>query len=591
MKSLNIQELIEHSVATGEPVTESFMLGARVSDEEQSPVIDVEPINSSVSELKAGCHWDSKSSTTTNRFGEVMPASTASKFSFPGTSFLPLIADEPRIAPDVCKLVDKVDAAQLPVDLVSNSNRRIFFALIEFVFSMFIDECRILFFEKLGCGTAQAWDYVRRMKSASVTESAGIIDLAIKIFGRSRCKAALIVGYLLGLRPEYCFRTFPVKSVLGSIIPVHNSQIKELIPKQLVVDGRLYLLKSIDYQNDYRGMKEQAVCLYMDKACPENKFFLIANRVEKDGSYVMEIGKTPVPARLYSCAEMAIHENATIIICMDKLVAMKFRCISDESSLLEREGIIVSGYFGDSSAFEVLDLNDTAWHHVVLVPEFNQESLLSASRFADRCEKAGATSVRIYQYPIIASGALDCFDTSGQNQWCNLLMEKAVRIEDVELPSKFARNVCDESLSRSEYAKWLISVGLVASADTQKDNDLGEDDDIQFVRLSDIPEEDSDVSEPITLESIFNHEDATFLWAPTDAGKSWGALNFGIGLATGTEAFGIPSRCPHGVGIHIVECWGVAEVFSGTFPFMRRAAGIARCPEIQAPWWRNQLGY
>jgi len=46
MKSLNIQELIEHSVATGEPVTESFMLGARVSDEEQSPVIDVEPINS-----------------------------------------------------------------------------------------------------------------------------------------------------------------------------------------------------------------------------------------------------------------------------------------------------------------------------------------------------------------------------------------------------------------------------------------------------------------------------------------------------------------------------------------------------------------
>ena len=120
MKSLNIQKLIEHSVATGEPVTESFMLGARVSDEEQSPVIDVEPISSSVSELNAGCRWDSKSSTTTNRFGEVMPASTASKFCFPSPSFMPSSADEPRMAPDVCKLVDEVDAAQLPPDLVSD---------------------------------------------------------------------------------------------------------------------------------------------------------------------------------------------------------------------------------------------------------------------------------------------------------------------------------------------------------------------------------------------------------------------------------------------------------------------------------------
>lgn len=549
MKSLNIHKMIEDSVATGEPVTESFMLGARISDEEQSPVIDTQPISTSETEEKPGSRWDSRLPATTHRFGEVTPCAPASKFCFPSPSFMPSSVDKPRITPDVCKLVDKVDAAQLPSDLVSDSNRRFFFALIEFVFSMFIDECRILFFEKLGCGTAQAWDYVRRMKSASVTESVGIIDLAIKIFGRSRCKAALIVGYLLGLRPEYCFRTFPVKSVLGSIIPVHNSQIKELIPKQLVVDGRLYLLKSIDYQNDYRGMKEQAVCLYMDKACSENKFFLIANRVEKDGSYVLEIGTTPVPARLYSCAEMAIHENTTIIIFMDMSVAMEFRRIARESSLLEREGIIISGYFGDSGAFEVLELNDLPGHRVVLVPGFNQESFVSALKFAERCEKAGVTNVGIYQHPVIVSDALDCVNSSGRNQWKDMLMENAVRLKDVELPSKFARSVCEKSLTRSDFAKWLISVGLVASADTQKDNDLGEEDDIQFVRLSDIPEEDANVSEPITLESIFNHEDATFLWAPTDAGKSWGALNFGIGLATGTEAFGIPARCPHGVGI------------------------------------------
>jgi hypothetical protein len=289
------------------------------------------------------------------------------------------------------------------------------------------------------------------MKSACVTESVGIIDLAITILGRNRSTAALIVGYLLGLKPEYCFRTFPVKSVLGSIIPLHYSQIKELIPKQLVIEGWLYLLKSIDYLNDYRGMKEQAVCLYMDKARPKNKFFLIANRVEKEGSYVLEIGTTPVPARLYSCAEMAIHENTTIIIFMDMSVAMEFRRIARESSLLEREGIIISGYFGDSGAFEVLDLNDLPGHRVVLVPEFNQKSLVSAHKLADRCEKAGATSVKIYPWPIFADEDLDSVESSGQDQWKDMLLMQAEHLDDIELPSKFARAICNRSLSISDY--------------------------------------------------------------------------------------------------------------------------------------------
>jgi hypothetical protein len=68
----------------------------------------------------------------------------------------------------------------------------------------------------------------------------------------------------------------------------------------------------------------------------------------------------------------------------------------------------------------------------------------------------------------------------------------------------------------------LISVGLVASADTQKDNDLAEEDDIQFVRLGDIPEDDAESSAVITLESIVNSESSALLWAPSDAGKSFG---------------------------------------------------------------------
>jgi hypothetical protein len=540
---------IKRAIETKQPVTRLFNIGGKRCQGSTDEVIDIELISSSVSEPKPGSRWDSSSPATTHRFGEVTPAAPASNFCFPSPSFMPSSADKPRMVPHVSKLVEKVDAAQLPSDLISDLNRRIFFAQIEFVFSILSDAFRILFFEKIGAGTAQAWDYVRRMKSASVTESVGIIDLAIKILGRSRCKAALIVGYLLGLRPEYCFRTFPVKSELDSIIPLHNSQIKELIPKQLVIEGRLYLLKSIDYLNDYRGMKEQAVCLYMDKARPKNKFFLIANRVEKEGSYVLEIGTTPVPARLYSRAEMAIHESATIIICMDMTVAMEFRRIARESSLLERVKIIISGYFGDSSAFESLDVNDTAGHHVVIVYEFTQDGMVSASKLAERCEKAGATSVKIYQWPIFAGGGLagedqDCVESLGQDQWKDTLLVQADYLDDIERPSKFARAICNRAVSISDYKKFIIDIGVVtAPLDSSKESIVrNEAEEVSFISLGEISEDNPEDDGPLTLEQLINPENSLVLYGPTGTAKSWATDEVAIGVATGTEAFGIPAR-------------------------------------------------
>lgn len=527
---------MERSVKTGRPVTRLFNIGGKRCQGSTDEVIDTEPISSSVSEPKPGSRWDSSSPATTHRFGEVTPAAPASNFCFPSPSFMPSSADKPRMAPHVSKLVEKVDAAQLPSDLISDLKRRIFFALIEIVFSMLSDAFRILFLEKIGVGTAQAWDYVRRMKSASVTESVGIIDLAITIIERSRCKAALIVGYLLGLKPEYCFHTFPVKKELGSIITVHNSQIKELIPKQLVIEGQLYLLKYIDYQNDYRGMKEQAVCLYMDKACSTNKFFLIANRVQKDGSYVLEIGTTPVPAWLYSRAEMAIHESATIIICMDMAVAMEFRRIARESSLLELEGIIISGYFGDSSAFEALDLSDTAGHHVVLVPGFNQESLVSASRFADRCEKAGAT-VSIYPWPVRAGGDPVAAESTIRARWKKDLWAQSVRIEDIELPSKFALGLLERSIPSSDYPEWLKDNGLVSAGQDDVRNVKKK---IRFLSIDDLPDGHEQADIP-TWDDLITAWYLTFIWGASNAGKSWFALQLVKAITTGADAFGIYS--------------------------------------------------
>ena len=545
MKSLNIQKLIEDSVTTGEPVTESFMLGARGGEDEKSPVIDIEPVGVSSSPPQLLNPSGSKlGQLDCRQSSSVRDRSVGTRASCLSTKSV-----SPSISPEVKSILAKIDGSGLPSDMCSPSKAGIFRALVEFEFSMLPEGEKIEVVRKLGHDGINTWRRDRRWNVVKGQEYDSIITLAVMLLIRDRNKAALVVGSLLGIKPEYCFRTYPQKDDIPSALPLHNPQVREQIPKQLLVLDRNYELKVIHYMRDFRGNKEHAICYYVDSADPQNNFFLPATRVEMNGNPTLRIGTAPVPARLYARAKMAQHERTTVLLCQDMRTAMELSRLADEVRLFEREGIIISGCYGGATAFPALKFDDLAGHDVVLLLEPTREALNDAFSLAKRCEKAGAASVSIYPWSVTAGDDLVCAESSNQDQWKAKLMENAVRLKDVELPSKFARSVCEKSLTRSDFAKWLISVGLVASADTQKDNDLGEEDDIQFVRLSDIPEEDADVSEPITLESIFNHEDATFLWAPTDAGKSWGALNFGIGLATGTEAFGIPARCPHGVGI------------------------------------------
>ena len=128
--SNDIVDDIKRAIETKQPVTRSDNIGGKRCQGSTDEVIDTEPISSSVTEEKPGSRWDSNSPATTHRFGEVTHAAPASNFCFPSPSFMPSSVDKPRMAPDVCKQVDKIDAAQLPSDLISDLNRRIFFAQI-----------------------------------------------------------------------------------------------------------------------------------------------------------------------------------------------------------------------------------------------------------------------------------------------------------------------------------------------------------------------------------------------------------------------------------------------------------------------------
>lgn len=531
MKSLNIQKMIEDSVTTGEPVAESFMLDARGGEDEKSPVIDIEPegVSSSPPQLL---------NTNGSKLGQRdCRQSLSVRDSSVGTraSYLSTKSVSPSISPEVKSALAKIDGSGLPSDMCSPDKASIFHALIKFEFSILSEGEKIEVVRMLGYDVLNTWPRSGNWNVVNGQKFESIIQLACMLINRGRNEAALVIGTLFGLKPEYCFRTFPQKDDIPSALPFRNPQVEDLIPKQLVVLGRTYELTLVHYLRDFRGIKENAVCDYVDSANPQNSFSLPATRVEKDGKPTLRIGTAPVPARLFARDQMVQTESATVLFCQDTRIAMKLSRIADETRLLENHGIIISGCYGGATAFPALKFNDLVRHDVVLLPESTREALIDASKWAERCEKAGAKSVRIYSWPVIAGGDPVAAEATIRAQWKKDLWAQSVRIEDIELPSKFALDLKAKSIPASDYPEWLKDNGLISAAP----DDMREiKKKIQFLSFDDLPDglEQPDIP---TWDDLITAWYLTFIWGVSNAGKSLIAVQIVIAIMTGADAFGI----------------------------------------------------
>jgi hypothetical protein len=543
MKSLTIQKLIEDSVTTGEPVTESFMLGARSGEDEKSPVIDIEPVGVSSSPPQLLNSSGSKLGQRDCRQSlSVRDSSVGTRASCLSTKSV-----SPSISPEVKSALAKIDGSGLPSDMCSPSKAGIFRALVEFEFSILPAGEKIEVVRKLGHDGINTWLRGGRWNVANGQEFGSIITLAVMLLKRERNKAALVVGSLLGIKPEYCFRTYPQKDDIPSALPLHNPQVREQIPRQLLVLDRNYELKVIHYMRDFRGNKEHAICYYVDSADPQNSFFLPATRVEVHGNPTLTIGMVPVPARLYARAQMAKLEGATVLLCQNMRVAMELSRLANEARLFERERIIISGCYGGATAFPALKLDDLAGHDVVLLLEPTRESLIDAPSLAKRCVKAGVASVSIYPWPVTAGDDLVGAESVDQGSWKDSLFLQAEHLDEIERPSKFVRTICNRALSISDYKKYIIDIGVVSasrecSEGPSKSNVVEE---IRFFSLGEISDDNLEDDGPLTLEQIFNPENSSVAWGPTGSAKSWLADEVAIGYSTGTEAFGIPAIRSH----------------------------------------------
>lgn len=536
---------IERAIETKQSVTRSFNIGGKRCQETTSEVIDIEPVSTSWSPAQSP--YASGSRFVSGNFRHTPPAlGHIDRVNSVGRHTSTV---SPGIAKEVLSAMAKIDGSGLPSDMCSPDKASIFRTLIEFEFSILSEGEKMEVVRMLGYDVTNTWPRSGNWNVVNGQKFESIIKLACMLIIRGRNEAAVVIGNLLGLKPEYCFRTFPQKDDIPSVLPFRNPQVEDLIPKQLVVLDRTYELTLVHYLRDFRGIKESAVCVYVDSANPQNRFSLPATRIEKDGKLTLRIGRVPVPARLFARDQMAQVEGATVLFCQDTRIAMELSRIADEARLLENYGIIISGCYGGAPAFAVLKFNDFAGQNVVLLLESTREALIDAPKWAERCEKAGATSVRIYPWPLIPCGGLvgedlDGVESSGQDQWKDMLLMQAEHLDDIALPSKFARAICNRALSLSDYKRFIIDIGVVTAPleSSKESTGRSEAEEVSFISLGEISEENSEDDGPLTLEQLINPENSSVTWGATGTSKSWVADEFAIGIATGTEAFGIPAH-------------------------------------------------
>lgn len=439
------------------------------------------------------------------------------------------------MSPQTKHLLGKLDESNLPSVLAVDKNWEVFSALVEWEFSKRSVEAREELIRGLGGDASHLYGnpairWVGR-------EVDGIIQQASELLNRGPREAARVVGHLLGLKPEYCSRTFPVGS--GGQ-PTQTGRVpREDIPKLLMVFDQPFRLQSVDYLVDFSGLREQVFCHYVADA---REFFLIATRIDDlDGWPALKIGVAPAPAWLYSRVRMARHPGAPVLLCLDMRVAMHFRRLAREAKLLERAGVIVSGCFGGAGAFDALHYKDLAGHPVVIVPGSTREGLKGAEAWAQRCLKEGAASVSVYPWPIIAPGVPVLDDFCPQEPWEKELWGRAVHLDRIELPSKLAQDMCHLSIPAADYRRWMASVSLVSEPVEAVRESKGT---IQFLRLGDIQGKEASAQALLALDILITPQYKTLIWGCSNAGKSWVAIQLALAMAGGFKAFGLAAMAP-----------------------------------------------
>ena len=202
-----------------------------------------------------------------------------------------------------------------------------------------------------------------------------LIERVSKSLNVPALAAVCVLGKCMRVTPEYAFDVFPVSERMS--IPSNTKPIEE-IPESLTVGGAQYTLRRTDWQHDFAGFVEQAVCQYQNGQ--GQSFCLVAARYEVEGRYGMtrlSIGRAPASAYLLGRTDIDRRAGATVILPLSLDIALELRSLTADSRVLRASpDFIVSGVFGNTAAMKHTEFSPLLHQRVILIQNFTGTACL-----------------------------------------------------------------------------------------------------------------------------------------------------------------------------------------------------------------------
>lgn len=440
--------------------------------------------------------------------------------------------DEGKISPSVQNFIKRTDKSGISKLVSSTENANFFIALIvEYFYSHKDKNQRVKCIFAFGGKERDATHY-SKFQNKNV-----LMKYLSKNISRPPIIASLALGYLLEIRPEYCFNVFPPTKVEATNFT--TQKIKEEIPSRLNARGTYYDLKGKLKIRDFSGAVEQIVCHY---SFTHGNIFAVATRFqEKDGEICIKIGGAPATAWLFFRDLMSHDPLADIIVCPDLRLAMKFIEIARDGRLLERTGVIITGYIGGDETLKSLVLSDVTGHRVTILTSPGQDGWEILEKLAKRCADNGATKVDIYPWPLITDLNLsDIFPSDARAN--EDLVENAVDLRDIERPSMLVKKIQKMAMPLGDFKGWKNRHEMKESPG----NTLIEDDAkfciTYFQDIKDVKPLNNKHS--LSVSDLLNALHTALIWGYSNAGKTFFSAELAISLSTGTPCFFLSAPTP-----------------------------------------------
>lgn len=344
--------------------------------------------------------------------------------------------------------------------------------------------------------------------------------------------AVRVLGKCMRVTPEYTFDVFPVSERM--YIPSNTKPIEE-IPESLTVGGAQYTLRRTDWQHDFAGFVEQAVCQYQNG---QNQFFyLVAARYEVEGRYGMtrlSIGHAPAFAYLLGRTDIDRGRGATVILPLSLDIALELRSLTADSRVLRASpDFIVSGVFGNTAAMKHTEFSPLLHHRVILIPEFYREGLLAVDDAVALCRKAGAAEVSIYPWPLFLTEP-----AHATTAWGEEFQRHGIRLDMEESPFLLLKKIEQDAVTPSDFHHILEEYGVLA---TEKNtHDASHSNAFTVKHLKELKQGNVDEQQFLPdLGRMFSVGQISLLWGPSNSGKSLVAQTIALALASGSSAFSI----------------------------------------------------